>query len=313
MLLEIEREVFDTEDEHGPVVGLLQMILQRRHVWRPAVGVADAAERWVAANLPTARAFAELIHQCLVEAANPPPAGVHPATVPAQRLPEVVNDLRSKARLVVEDEFTEECFLLAAAQAFGRTRIVEARQQRWLEFSHAGGKDRMPQFVTQRRRDFCVLVRVAAVMDSDRRIPRQQTPNHRYAERIRSQGIDLHVWCWRELENYVPRQVWELHFPDRDRKIGMLLAMRPDQRGHLDIKHGLQDQLETDSEVAKLFADLPEAVREEWRTGFARRRRGMPAPIVPDGLVLTEQDFAELGPDVVSELRSVLAMIERIL
>ncbi|GAB3942711.1 hypothetical protein GCM10027614_30210 [Micromonospora vulcania] len=46
---------------------------------------------------------------------------------------------------------------------------------------------------------------------------------------------------------------------------------------------------------------------------FVGRDGKMPSPLMPEGLMLSEADFHELGPDVVAELRQVLAMIHEIL
>lgn len=311
MLLDIEIAAFDAA-HHPSVVRLLEMIAEERHDWRPSPAVATAAERFLAQNLPNYPVLAEMVRKSLEETANPYPSRAYRVPVDAARLKEIVENLGREAVVVVEDGITEECFLLAAARTLGRTRIVEGRRLEWLRFSHAGGKDRMERFVTREKGRFHIVARVVALLDSDSKIPRQRTRNHRYADNIRSTGVDVHIWAYAEVENYVPIRVWEHHFPDRATKIRMLLHMRPDQRGHVDIKHGLKKS-DSDAGVAAHFADLPAEVRETWHTGLASSRRGIPSPLIPDGLALAEEDFAELGPEAVTELKDVLAMIEQIL
>jgi hypothetical protein len=197
----------------------------------------------------------------------------------------VVDDLAREAVVVVEDGFSDECFLLAVAAAFGRYRIVAAAdcKRRWLRFAHAGGKARMFRFVAKERGPFNVVVRVAALLDSDRMIPAQRSPNQDQMTKILAvDGVtEVHMWEWREVENYVPTRVWDDHFSDRSAQIKSIRALPLAQRGYLDIKLKLE--------------------------------RRMPSPLIPDDLMLTEDDFAELGPDAIAELKALLAMIERIL
>lgn len=305
MLLDTELAVFDCAD-HPPVIRLLDLVSEQRHEWRPTLPVADAAERFVRENAPNTRALVELVQKCLVEAASPAPAAGTPVRVTAAELRQLVDDLQRPAVVVVEDALTDGDFLLAVARAFGRSRVVTALSRKWLVFAHAGGVGRMRDFVAMHRADFSVLgqLRVAAVLDSDRSIPRQRTRSHDFAEQVAAQGCAVHVWELRHVESYVPTVVWLRHFPDQDEKIGMLLTMRPDQRGYIHMKRGLGVP------GGQHLRDLPAPVRQQWSTGLKMPAR---TPLVPEDLPLSEADFAELGDDVVAELCAVLAMIERIL
>lgn len=310
MLLEIEEAVFGSSD-HPPVFTLLDLVAEERHEWRPTVPVADAAEQFVRENAPNTRALIEMVHKCLVEAASPAPAAGTPVPVPAGQERLLAHDLQHPAVMVVEDAINDGCFVLAVARAFGRERILLAKANKWLVFDNAGGVDRMPEFVAGARGRFHMLgaVRVAALLDSDRQIPRQRTNRYDYADAISAQRCAVHVWERRHVESYLPTAVWLYHFPDRTTKIGMLLGMRPDQWGCLHMKNGL-GQGRRPREVERHFAHLPAEVRHEWQTGLRLPSR---VQLVPDELPLSEADFAELGEAAVDELREVLAMIERIL
>ncbi|MFG1952705.1 hypothetical protein [Micromonospora sp. NPDC048830] len=279
MLLEIKTEVFTTGDRFT-VAKLLDLAMTGRHDWRPDKATAESAVRF--AELLPFRSVKEFVQQALVEASKPGGAEASVAVITVEQLKELLADLSRPAVLVVEDEINEGCFLVALAEAFGESRILRALQEDWLALGHAGGKDRMEQFVARRRQQFSVLIRVAALMDSDRKHAGHRTRNDTYAARILAiDGItELHMWECRELENYIPCRAWEESFPGRAPKVDALRRMSAQKRRYLDVKEHFG---------------------------------GKAQPLIPDGIGLTEDDFAELGPDAVAELRELLAMIYRIL
>jgi hypothetical protein len=217
------------------------------------------------------------------EAVNPRAANRPQVSVTTADLTDLVSDLGREAVVVVEDSINDECFLLAMAAAFGEHRIVAAEKRRWLRFAHAGGKSRMHQFVARERVPFKIVIRVAALIDSDRRIPQQRTPNHDQIELIRAvDGVtEVHVWGWREIENYVPCRVWDERFPSRSRAVKRLRDLPLQERAVIDVKQELGGSIRS--------------------------------PLIPAQVTLTEDDFAELGAEAVAELKSLLAMIHRIL
>lgn len=279
MHLDIKPEVFVQGDKMA-VVKLLELLMLERHEWRPDSQTAASAARF-ADTLPFdgVKVFVEA---AFTEAASTvaAPSGRR-ARITAAELKDLVADLSRPAVLVVEDEISEECFLLALAEAFGEQRIVHAIQADWLTIGHAGGKDRMQQFVERRRRQFAILVRLAALMDSDRKYDGHRTRNDTYAARIRAiDGVELHLWSCREMENYIPCRAWEDSLPTRMPKVNVLRNKSVEERRYLDVK--------------KHFGDMPK-------------------PLIAQHTCLTEEDFAELGPEAVAELRELLAMIHRIL
>lgn len=279
MDLDIKPEVFIQGDKIA-VVKLLELLMHERHEWRPDKTTADSAARF-ADTLPFdgVKVFVE---EAFIKAASTVamPQGRR-AAITAAELKDLVADLSRPAVLVVEDEISEECFLLALAEAFNEKRIAQAIRADWLTVGHAGGKDRMPQFVERRRRQFTLLVRLAALMDSDRKYAGHRTRNDTYAERIRAiDGVELHLWGCREMENYIPCRAWEESLPTRQPKVDALRSKSIEERRYLDVK--------------KHFGDMPK-------------------PLIAEHTCLTEEDFAELGPEIVTELRELLAMIHRIL
>jgi hypothetical protein len=286
MLLDIDRGVFVPErvEHHTAVWHVLDLVAKGRHEWRPTSRVVMAAEDFLGKVWPKTKVLTELAWKCFEESANPPPPALATATVTAECLADAVADLTQPAALVVEDGINEESFLLGVARAFGYHRIVEAadRQNGWLRVIHAGGKDRMALFVEGERERFRVLVRVAAVLDSDCDQPGAVAErNRRELEKIQAiDGItEVHMWAWREPENYLPVKVWVDRLPHRAAEAAVVASMGPLERGYVDMKAIV----------------------------------GRPRPLIPDQMRLTEEDFAELGPDAVDELKAVLNMISRIL
>ncbi|WUR58653.1 hypothetical protein OHS32_26665 [Micromonospora chokoriensis] len=283
MRLDIEPEVFTSGDRLS-TIQLLALAVEGRHEWRPSLPVALSAERFVSEEVP---ALSEFVQKTLVEAASPAPAAPAVAQVTAAKLKDFVADLRRPATLIVENRIADGGFVRAVALAFGDHRVVEALapERQWLCFSNGGGSGDIPELAADERASFTVLVRVAVLFDSDREHAGHQGRNQDKAEKCVQHGVsEVHLLAWRMMENYAPFRIWEHHFIYKSDHVEDLRAIAPEQRGYLHLK--------------------------EW---FKARRCHVPKRVFPAEVALAEEDFAELGPDVVSELRELLAMIHRIL
>jgi hypothetical protein len=281
MRLDIEPEIF-ASDERVALIKLLDLAVEGQHDWRPTLSVAFQADE-LAHDLPPEQV--EFIQKTLKQAANPVPPAPAVAIVTVGNLRVMLADLSKPARLVVENELGDGGFVRAMAAALGDERVVEAVDRLWLEFGNGGGYGQIPELAAKACKRFVLVVRVGALFDSDREIPRQRSPRHDSFEKARAVGVpELHMFTWRMVENYVPFRVWERHFPAKQELIDMLRAMLPDKRGYLNLKKQ-----------------------------FGQRSMPKPQELIPEGIVLSEEDFAELGPDVVPELRELLAKIHRIL
>ncbi|WP_076473574.1 hypothetical protein [Micromonospora avicenniae] len=283
MRLDIEPEVFTSGDRLS-VIHLLAMVIEGQHEWRPTLPVALSAERFANEEAPV---LSEFVQKALVEAANPAPDAPAVAQITAAKLKEFVADLRRPATLVVENRIADGGFVRAVAAALGDHRVVEALSpgRQWLCFSHGGGSGDIPELAADERSGFTVLVRVAVLFDSDREHAGHAGRNHDKVQKCREHGVaEVHLLAWRMMENYAPFRIWEHHFVHRPDHVEALRAIEPEQRGYLHLK-----------------------------TWFKERRCHVPKRVFPADLALAEDDFAELGPDVVAELRELLAMIHRIL
>jgi hypothetical protein len=285
MLLDIDEAVFDAAD-HQPVITLLGLLAEGRHDWHPSLSQAIAADDFVARITAVLRlpAVAEWIQQAVSEAAFATPSTTDTGVpVRLTELDDIVRDLGRPAVFMVEDRRADGTFVRTVAVALGAHHIPAALDKGWLRIGHGGGNSQMAWLVADECSVFLCRPRVAALLDGDQRNVGDRTTSTDQADLIRQAGhAEVHVWSYRSVENYVPFPAWE-HFLARDRngmaELARLRKMVPEQRGRLKI----------------------------------REKLGKISPLIPSQVTVQERDFAELGPNVVSELRQVLAMIHEIL
>ncbi|MFJ6199312.1 hypothetical protein [Micromonospora sp. NPDC092111] len=293
MLLEIDIEVFDGGD-HLPVIEILKLVARGRHDWLPTAPEAVRAEAFVAklyaarVKAPDLKLWAQKAMVAAADRGGQAPTrsgGAQPVRVTQANVGPAADDLGKPAVLVVENKVGDGGFVRAVADALNDERVAHALRKRWLKFCHSGGTGQMADLAVDECVDFSVLVRVAMLIDSDRADATRPSPNDGKVRKALDGGVPhVHMLTWRMVENYVPFRVWERHFPYKTAKIKDLRNGIPQQRGYQHLKHH-----------------------------FVGKDGSMPAPLMPVGMTLTEQDFHELGPDVVAELRQVLAMIHKIL
>jgi hypothetical protein len=283
MLLDLQVDIFEASDD-VPVITLLTMVAKERHEWRPSLGDALRAERFVQrvgaqTKIPAIKEWAA---KAVVEAAQPRKKTGQEVVIAAENLDRAADELQKPAVLVVENRLADGGFFRDMAAALGDERVVRALHASWLRFCHGGGTGQMPELAFEESSEFSLLPpRVAIVFDSDRRAPGAPSAHDGKAERARRGGIlHVHIFTLRMVENYIPFRVWEYHFPDQQEEISKLRQMPLSRRGYLHKK------------------------------SFPGR---LPRPLAPDGVDLTEVDFHELGEGVVAELRQILSMIRQIL
>ncbi|MEW2142666.1 hypothetical protein AB0869_07590 [Micromonospora vinacea] len=296
MLLDIDVEVFDGAD-HLPVIEVLKQVARGRHDWRPTTADAVRAKSFVAdidaakIRLPALELWAQKEAEAAAdrgESAAPSPDGQQPVRITSANVVPAAEDLGKPAVLVVENQIGDGGFVRAMAAALDDERVVHALKKRWLEFCHGGGTGQMAELAVDKCRAFALVIRVAMLIDSDRSAPASPSDNEVKVEEARAGGVPhIHMFTRRMVENYVPFRVWERHYQDNPYKTAKLKELRgwpPQRRGYEDLK-----------------------------THFGGRKKKMPSPLMPADMRLSEADFDELGPDVVTELRQVLAMIYEIL
>ncbi|MFC4020359.1 hypothetical protein ACFOW4_20775 [Micromonospora sp. GCM10011542] len=292
MLLDIDAEVFDGPD-HLPVIEVLKLVARGRHDWQPSTPSALAAMSFLEdidtakVRAPVLKLMAEKMATGSVDRGGSTelfPNRPKPVRITVANVSPAAEDLGRPAVLVVENRIGDGGFVQAVAEALGDNRVVHALRKRWLKFCHSGGTGQMAAIAVDECDDFSIIVRVAMLIDSDRS-GSAELGNHGKVKEAREGGVPhIHMFAWRMVENYVPFRVWDRHFPYKTAKRKELRGWPPQRRGY-----------------------------EHLKTHFVGKNKSMPSPLMPTDMRLTEADFHELGPAVVTELRQVLAMIHRIL
>jgi hypothetical protein len=283
MRLETEPDVFHAGDPHN-VMRLLEMIVMQQHDWRPSPGVALKALRFAEKHAPI---FSEFAEKAIIESAEPAPTAPATARVSAANLRQMVSDLRRPAVLVVENSIGDGGFVRSVAVALGDERVIEALRPHngWLRLGHGGGYGDMPEIAAHELSAFGMLARVAVLFDSDRTSRGGPSDRQKQLDKCVEAGIvEVRLLRWRAMENYVPFRVWEAVFAARPEHVEDLRQVDVETRAYTKLK--------------------------DW---FKSRGCQVPKNVFVDEVTLTQNDFAELGDEVVEELRELLAMIHRIL
>ena len=150
-----------------------------------------------------------------------------------------------------------------------------------------------------------------ALLDSDRLIPRQRTGSHDKEDKLTGLDVAVHVLDRREAENYVPHRVLAQigRRAVASRRLELFKRLTQDQREHFDMKHGFRKAGAPPAVLPAqrdLFDALDHDVRLGLHDGFGQ---DLLQRMHDDRESLTERDFAQLGDNVVGELRALLATI----
>lgn len=214
-------------------------------------------------------------------------------------------DLRCPAVIVVEDQESDGHFIKALCTVFRATRIQKALAEDWLRIEHGGGSGGVVKVSKVNANRFRLVKRVAALLDSDRLLPGQQTKAHKQAAHLASGGVIVHVLEFREAENYVPNRVLAgtRNHGWASVKLTHLKRLTEQQRAYFDMKKGFAASGEILPDQRLLYASLGVRVTQELRGGFGS---DLLRRLEEDSATLTERDFDGLGTGVVPELRGLL-------
>lgn len=305
MRVDLAEDVFGAAEALPDLLVLLRCFAEGRHDWVAGPEVIAAAQRYLSEHAPRlAATSAGLARKGTVASAwrggrdRSSRVRVGPGD-----LADHAADLCRPAVLVVEDHESDGCFVRALAEVFRAQRLRHALSEGWLEIVHGGGS-RLVTVAESAAARYRRRVRAAALLDSDRLLPGQRTGSHRKAEQLVRAGVAVHVLELREAENYVPTRVLGLpsRSGDHSRKARLLGRLSPEQRGHYDMKRGFGSAVPV--EQAILFGRLDSGTVIGLRGGFGKDLLRRLADVCAD---LTERDFASLGPEVATELRTLLA------
>ncbi|MFC6020413.1 hypothetical protein ACFP2T_30115 [Plantactinospora solaniradicis] len=322
MRVELTSEVFsDIDDTTGPyspqdlhhLYELLRCFGEERHEWVADETVVVAVRAFLPRHLPQfADTYADLAEDAVVavDAWTGTSQSTDAVRVSRADLTDHAVDLCQRAVVVVENQESDGFFLEAVAHVLGHERMNRAIDKDWIEIANGGGSS-LVKVAEKAARRFRRVVRVVAVLDSDRLIPRQRTGSHDKADRLVGLRVAVHVLARREAENYVPYRVLAgVGRPaDASARLRWFKQLTPEQRGHYDMKHGfskVHKSTTATNAFQELFPDLDQRTRSGLHDGFGTDLLER-MHTHRDGL--TEHDFAQLGADVVAELRALLATI----
>ncbi|WP_394359651.1 hypothetical protein [Amycolatopsis sp. SB7-3] len=237
-----------------------------------------------------------------------------PISISRDNLRDAVEDLGKPAVLVVEDLLNDGAFIYSLAEVFKEARVYEALNKGWAVFRHSGG-ERLELVAKSERDSFHHVVRIFALLDSDRWSPGQVTKSHKKARQLAADGIEVHVLELREAENYVPNSVLFLCGKHKiiNRRVNALKKLTKEQRGYYDMKYGFgrpDEPARIRSEHGTLFSDTPAELIKALRGGFgtkilARFRERSP--------YLAPTEFERPNLDTADEIREILQKIATII
>lgn len=316
MRIEFDIEIFTKDAPVPPVISLLECVTAGRHDWVADPETLDAADSYFRVHVPTMRSgYSELGRKGAVDASWRPVTGNDARVrIMLDDVADVAADLCRSAVLVIEDQQSDGCFVRSIARVFARNRILTALKNDWLVLRHAGG-ERIVNVAEADRLTFRRLVRVVALLDSDRWLPHQRTVSHDKADQLRRMGVQVHVLELREAENYVPNRI--LHAVGRpsesSRRLDSLKRLTPEQRGHYDMKHGFRQRggaVAVRGEQRELFRDLDKDTMHGLAEGFGSKLLAM---LERECGRLALGDFTALGNTIVAELTGLLSMIDSVI
>lgn len=215
------------------------------------------------------------------------------------------SDLCRPAVVVVEDSESDQHFIKALCTALRSDRLRRALDNGWVEITHGGGTGGLQRVAKRNAARFKKVKRVAALLDSDRMLPDQSTSSHAKADRLRAEGVVVHVLEFREAENYVPNRVLAgvRYHRGTHQRLEHLKRLTQVQRAHFDMKHGFGHTNGIPPAQRSLFESVAPGTVRGLREGFGS---SLLQRLEEASDYLTERDFASLGDDVVAELRAML-------
>jgi hypothetical protein len=315
VLVSTDPAVFDIDDNFEPAVGFMDLLIKGRHLWDVDPASEERAALFFAKHSPLrAPVYRQIMQKGFAAATlvgSSRPRGAH---ITSGNVHDAVSDLTQPAVVIVENATSDGLFIRAVFQAFQRGELLAAIEQSWLVVRQSGGGGEFTKVASDTAEQFRVVVRVCGFLDSDRLIPGSRTQAHDKAEEAREIGIDVHVLELREAENYIPPSV--LRGDDsttRRRQTAEAFAqLTPEQRGHFDMKRGFKNkkgETAIPPEQQTLYASLGDELVEELADGFG----GGILRWLAGAEDLTAEDFAEVGPGVVDEIRELIRMIDEVI
>lgn len=162
--------------------------------------------------------------------------------------------------ILIEDFESDGGFLIRLTEIYKKASksLVFAHKKRWVQLQHCGGKTSLIRMLERypepSSKDF--KKRAFVIVDSDRKHP-NDTPADtvKISDICKSKNIPIHVLEKREIENYIPDNVFRKLVPrDLEDRLNAYVSMTPVQKDYYDLEKGFGN---TRPDAADpLFADL---------------------------------------------------------
>jgi hypothetical protein len=318
MLVDIEAATF----VGGPrnlkdLLVLMGMFADGRHRWLPSdPGALAAAHGYFRQHAPTiADSTVALAEKALVATTWQSGKASTPLQIDAVDLHDATEDLSKAAVLVVEDLTNDGHFIRALAKIFDNRAILSALEKNWMIIRHSGG-ERLEVVAGADRENFSNIVRVFALLDSDKLTPEQKTKSHEKAQRLAALDIKVHVLEMREAENYVPNRILALCGASRtksSRKLTHLKKLTKEQRAYFDMKHGFGPEnrpARIHEKQLDLYQGLSEQAKNALCGGFGN---SILKTFHEHSRTISPKDYDSTSINSAREVRELLSVIQSIL
>ena len=153
-----------------------------------------------------------------------------------------VDYLNEPLYILVENEFSDKCFLDAIFKCFRKKgkKIRKAFEHNWIQYYNAGGKTMINKIIEDKYKRKPLPVRLFVFTDSDKNTPEDTPPDTQcIIDLCGKLGVPYHISHKREIENYLPDEAL-LQVPQALHEVtNAFLELDPLQQDFYDLKQGL--------------------------------------------------------------------------
>lgn len=168
--------------------------------------------------------------------------------------------------IILENSLNDKYFLEAMVKNFpGRSRNIKRHwDNRWIQIVNGGGCNNIENLIEEKLSTFGNLsmaphsyLRLFVLIDSDSEFPGEEKPTRiKLKAYLEAKEIKYHFLYKREMENYLPEEVFE-EIDENDDYITAYKKLTPVQKDFLDIQNGFM-QAEIDIPFEKLKPQVQE-------------------------------------------------------
>lgn len=184
--------------------------------------------------------------------------------------------LQESVQILLENSLYDSYFLNSLFKCFEKqsTKINVAFKMMWIRYSNAGGKNNIVNYIKGEFRRFeragfnpQRLLRLIVVLDSDRLNPIQGAQKGDVEQFCIQYNIPLHILYKREMENYLPDDVFN-NMPGHLNLVSQAyLELDENQKDFYDLEKGFGAHSKKES-IDPIFASINEEQYKKLKTGF---------------------------------------------